>query len=133
MDILRIYEVQLEKVREKFSDVVDSSIILRSESGEPLKLRLDMIDGSIVDVFYSVGGKYSYHWERGMIDGSVYRHDNAPHKKWKNIKTFPKHFHNSSEDKGGESYISDDPLLAIEEFLEFVRGKLIKGDQGISN
>ena len=58
MDILKIYEVQLEKVREKFSDVVDSSIILRSESGEPLKLRLDMIDGSIVDVFYSVGGKF---------------------------------------------------------------------------
>jgi len=51
MDILKIHEAQLEKVREKFSDVIDSSIILRSESGEPLKLRLDMIDGSIVDVF----------------------------------------------------------------------------------
>lgn len=52
MDILRIYEVQLEKVREKFSDVVDSSLILRSESGEPLKLRLDMIDGSLlIDIF----------------------------------------------------------------------------------
>lgn len=126
MDILKIYEEQIKRVREKFSDVVDNCIILHSESGEPLKLRLDIIDGSVVDVFQSVYGKYSYHWERGMIDGSIYRHDNAPHKKWKKIKTFPKHFHNSSEDKGEESHISDDPLIAIEEFLRFVRGKLIK-------
>ncbi len=126
MDILRIYEAQLKRAREKFSDVVDEGVILRSESGEPLKLRLQIIDGSIVDVFYSVHGKYSYHWERSMIDGSIYRHNNAPHKKWKNIKTFPKHFHNGSEDKGKESYISNDPIIAVEEFLEFVKWRLIR-------
>ena len=133
MDILKIYEAQLKRAREKFSDVVDEGVILHSESGEPLKLRLKIIDGSIVDIFYSVQGKYSYHWERGMIDGSIYRHNNAPHKKWRNIKTFPKHFHNGSEDKGEESYISDDPIIAIEEFLEFVKRMLIRKIRGFDN
>jgi len=54
MDILKIYEAQLKRAREKFNDVVDEGVILRSESGEPLKLRLKIIDGSIVDIFYSV-------------------------------------------------------------------------------
>jgi hypothetical protein len=102
MDIWKIYEGQLQRVREKFSNVVDKDIILRSESGEPLKLRLDIVDGSVVDIFYSVHGKYSYHWERSMVDGSVYRHDNAPHKKWKAIKTFP---HGNVKVEDGYSYL----------------------------
>ena len=83
--------------------------MLRFDSGEPLKLRIEIIDGSIVDIFYSVTGKYSYHWERSLIDGSIYRHDNAPHQRWQSIKTFPKHVHHGSEDAGEESYLSDDP------------------------
>ena len=76
-----------------FPDIVSEARVLRLDSGEPLKLRLEIIDGSVVDIFYSVTGKYSYHWERSLIDGSIYRHDNAPHKRWQRIKTFPKHFH----------------------------------------
>ena len=125
MDILGTYERQLKTALEKFRDIVADGFILYSEIGEPLKLRLDIIDGSVIDVFCSPKGKYSYHWERGMIDGSIYRHDNAPHKKWKNIKTFPKHFHNGSDEKAKESYLNSDPITAIEEFLEFIREKII--------
>jgi len=104
---------------------VSEAEILYTESKEPLKLRLNIVDGSIVDIFYSTGGKYSYHWDRRIVNGSVYRHDNAPHKRWRKIKTFPKHFHQEAEYTVKESYISDDPLSAIKEFLGFVRRILI--------
>lgn len=126
MDILEIYKRQLETAQDQFRDILINGIILYSESGEPLKLRLDIIDGSIVDVFCSVRGKYSYHWEKGTMGEFIYRHDNAPHKKWKNIKTFPKHFHNGSDNEVIESSISDDPFIAIEQFLNFVRDELIR-------
>lgn len=34
-------------------------------SGDPLKLRLDVVHGSLINVFLSIGGKYPYHWEGG--------------------------------------------------------------------
>ncbi len=85
------------------------------------ELRIILIDGSFIDVWYSLKlkGRYSYHWERKFIDGSIYRHDNAPHKKWRHLQTFPKHFHNVSEDIVISSHISDDPELALKEFLSF--------------
>ena len=125
MVILQIYQRQLEVARQKFGDIVSEGEILYAESKEPLKLRLNIVDGSIVDIFYSTGGKYSYHWDRRIVNGSIYRHDNASHKRWRKIKTFPKHFHQGAEYVVKESYISDDPLFAIEEFLRFVRSELI--------
>ncbi|MEA3442827.1 MAG: DUF6516 family protein [Chloroflexota bacterium] len=124
MDFSAIYERQLELAKKKFPDILDHGEVLHSVSGQPLKLRLNIIDGSTVDVFYSAKGKYSYHWERRIVNGSIFRHDNAPHKRWKQIKTFPKHLHRGSEDGGEESYLSDDPYRAIEEFLSFIRRKL---------
>lgn len=108
-------------------DIAIHADVVYSESGVPLKLRLYLIDGSVIYVFYSVTGKYSYHWERRIIDGTIYRHDNAPHIKWKAIETFPKHFHDGSDGNGKESLISEDPLIAIDEFLNFARRKIIGG------
>ena len=116
----------LEKCLKGFNDVVENGEIIFSEAFIPIKLRLNIIDGSIIDVFYSNSGKYSYHWERRIIDGKIYRHDNAPDARWKSIKTFPKHFHTGSQDSVKESYINDNPLIAIEEFLIFVKSKLAK-------
>ena len=126
MAILQVYQRQLEVARQKFGDIVGEGEIIYTESKEPLKLRLSIVDGSIVDVFYSSRGKYSYHWDRRIINGTIYRHDNAPHKRWREIKTFPKHFHQDTEYLAKESYISADPLLAIEEFLEFAKSVLIE-------
>jgi hypothetical protein len=100
----------------EFSDIVEDVIVDLNE------LRIMLVDGSFIDVWFSLKlkGRYSYHWERRFIDGSIYRHDNAPHLRWKNIPTFPKHFHNGSEDIVISSHISDNPELALKEFLGFL-------------
>lgn len=61
--------------------------------------RIYLIDGSFIDVWYSLklAGRYSYHWERRAIDGTTYRHDNAPYASWQFVATFPKHFHDGTE------------------------------------
>jgi hypothetical protein len=100
----------------EFSDIVEEAVVTDIN-----ELRIILIDGSFIDVWFSLKlkGRYSYHWERRFVDGSIYRHDNAPHYRWKAISTFPKHFHNGSEDVVGESYTSDKPELALREFLSF--------------
>ena len=124
MVIWQIYQRQLEAASQEFGDIVSEAKILYTESKEPLKLRLNIVDGSIVDIFYSTGGKYSYHWERRIVNGSIYRHDNAPHRRWQGVKTFPKHFHNGSEEQVIESSISDAPEEALHQFLGFIGDKL---------
>lgn len=59
------------------------------------KLRVNIVDGSIVDIWFSKKfyGRFSYHWERRHIDGRIYRHDNFPDPRWREVSTFPKHFH----------------------------------------
>ena len=126
MDILTTYRVLITIALNEFSDVVVKAQIISLPTGDPLKLRLDITDGSLLDVFISMSGRYSYHWERRLIDrGDLYRHDNAPHHRWRNVTTFPKHFHNGSEDNVVESDLSDNPENAIREFLTFVRNKLL--------
>ena len=111
----------------EFSDIVEDAIITDIN-----ELRIILADGSFIDVWFSLKlkGRYSYHWERKFIDGSIFRHDNAPHIKWKNISTFPKHFHNGSEEIVIISYISDNPESALKEFLGFALEYLRKESQG---
>jgi hypothetical protein len=109
---------RLKEIAEvEFGDVVEDVIITDIN-----ELRIIFFDGSFIDAWYSLKLKerYSYHWERKFIDGSIYRHDNAPHKKWENVSTFPKHFHNGSEDAVISSNIPDNPEEALKEFLTFV-------------
>jgi len=110
----------------EFSDIVEDVIVDLNE------LRIMLVDGSFIDVWFSLKlkGRYSYHWERRFIDGSIYRHDNAPHLRWKDIPTFPKHFHNGSEDIIISSHISDKPELALKEFLGFVSKHVKKEPSG---
>ena len=91
------------------------------------KLRILIKDGSFMDVWLSEKkrGVYAYHWERRAIDGTIYRHNNLPDKEARKLKTFPKHFHEKSEEIIKESHISDNPEKALSSFLIFVR-ELIK-------
>lgn len=126
MTISTTYEALKTIALNEFSDVVVSAQIMSLPTGDPLKLRLDIVDGSLLDVFISVSGRYSYHWERRLIGkGDLYRHDNAPHNRWRQVTTFPKHFHDGNENNVVESSISDDPEKAEREFLTFVRRKLL--------
>ncbi|MBI4647411.1 MAG: hypothetical protein HY738_12695 [Bacteroidia bacterium] len=90
------------------------------------ELRIKLNDDSFIDVWFSINleNRYSYHWERKHIDGLIYRHDNAPHIKWKDITTFPKHFHNQTEENIEPSYISDKPENAIREMMSFAKSLL---------
>jgi len=104
----------------EFSDIVTETLI-----PDINELRIILDDGSFVDIWYSLklSERYSYHWERRAIDGTIYRHDNAPHRNWRSVKTFPKHFHNGSESEVVESHLSAVPEQALREFLVFVREK----------
>jgi hypothetical protein len=119
-----VSRVDVDRLREiaevEFSDVVEEAIVPFAN-----ELRIILRDGSFVDVWFSLKlpGRYSYHWERRGIDGKIFRHDNAPHKNWQFVATFPKHFHDGSEDAVSESRISDSPDEALREFLLFIRTK----------
>ena len=105
----------------EFADIVAE--VLAPDVNE---LRIILVDGSFVDVWFSLKlvGRYSFHWERRAMDGRVYRHDNAPHKRWQAVSTFPRHFHDGSEDNVSESYLSSVPEEALRQFLVFARDRL---------
>ena len=126
MPISTIYRALRTISLNEFADLVVSARIVSLPTGDPLKLRLDIVDGSLLDVFISVSGRYSYHWERRLTSsGDLYRHDNAPHRRWRHVATFPKHFHDGSDSNVVASHVSDDPKDAMREFLTFVRHKLL--------
>lgn len=126
-----LFNCIVEVVLADFSDIVVDVQLRFTPSGAVERLRIFLLDESFVDVWLSMSGKYSYHWEQRHVRGLIHRHDNAPHGKWKEIKTFPKHFHDGYEDNVKESNISDDALLAISYFLCFVRD-FLKKNQPIS-
>lgn len=131
MPISGIYEELREIALHEFAEIVVHAEIQRLPTGDPRKLRLSIVDNSFVDIFVSITGRYSYHWGRASTAGSaIYRHDNAPHKAWRYIATFPKHFHNGSEENVTESTISSRPAEAIRSFCRFVLKKLQSEAQG---
>lgn len=85
-----------------------------------------MIDESFADVWISISGKYSFHWDRLEIDGTIYRFDNAPHKVWADIATFPHHFHNKNEKTVIESDIFLEPEMQMKYFMDFIRKNIMQ-------
>jgi hypothetical protein len=119
--------VDIKKLKDiieiEFSEIVED--VVPTDINE---LRIMLNDGSFIDVWFSLKleGRYSYHWERNFIDGTIYRHDNAPHLRWQAVSTFPKHFHDGSEDIVVSSHISDNPESALKEFLSFASERIKK-------
>ena len=117
--------VDVERLRE-MAEVECADIVAEAFVPDVNELRVILTDGSFVDIWFSLQlvGRYSYHWERRAVDGTIYRHDHAPHKRWQSVTTFPKHFHNASETHVLESHLSDVPEDALREFLTFVRARI---------
>lgn len=117
--------VNVERLQE-IAEVEFSEIVVEAFSPGVNELRIILVDGSFIDLWFSLKLKerYSYHWERQAIDGTIYRHDNALHKQWRSTKTFPKHFPEGNGAEVVESHISDNPEEGLREFLTFVRKKL---------
>jgi hypothetical protein len=110
----------------EIAEVEFDDIVLEVYVPDLNECRIIIQDGSFIDVWFSLklSGRYSYHWERKAIDGTIYRHDNAPHQKWQSVSTFPHHFHEGSEDHVIASYLSAKPEEALREFLTFVQNRL---------
>ena len=100
-----------------------TDIVASVETQAINKLRIALKEGSLIDIWFSQrhADRYSYHWERTAVEETIYRHDNAPHEQWQIVHTFPKHFHDGSEQNVTESHISDVPTEALREFLNFAR------------
>ena len=113
--------VDVERLRE-IADVEFSGVVVETFIPDVNTLRIVLTDGSFVDVWFSLklADRHSYHWERRAVDGKLYRHDNAPHKRWQFVATFPRHFHDGSEEDVSESHISQSPEEALRQFLTFV-------------
>jgi hypothetical protein len=124
--IYTLYKRLSAIAKNEFADIVLDSEIIFSYSGRARKLRIVLIDGTFIDVWYSLDGGYSLHWEQRGVRDAVYRHDNAPHRRWSKIKTFPQHCHDTTEDNVCESYIPKDPEQAIQEYMDIVRKRLFK-------
>lgn len=52
--------------------------VICSGSGAPEKIRGTLRDGSLADVYLSGADRFSYHWDRQNINGTLFRVDNAP-------------------------------------------------------
>lgn len=75
---------------------VEFSDIVLSTQNLGLRLRIYLIDKSFIDFYFTTRTairRFSIHWERIHIDKTIYRLDNTPDKKWKEVDTFPLHFH----------------------------------------
>ena len=118
-------QVDVKRLREiaesEFADIVVQVLV-----PDINELRIILTDGSFVDVWFSLKlvSRYSFHWERRALDGKIYRHDNAPHRRWQSIATFPHHFHDGSESNVSESHLSHIPAEAVRQFLAFVRDRI---------
>jgi len=104
-------------VEAKFSDILMSAELILGIADRVRKLRLYLIDNTFVDIWYSSDDSYSYHWEQRNVRNAIYRHDNAPHRKWQNVSTFPKHCHDGTQLNVTENFLPDDSEHAVDEFL----------------
>jgi hypothetical protein len=115
--------VSLNELR-RIAEVEFGNLVTDSQSlGEKLRLFLD--DGSHVDAWLSrtLPDRFGFHWERRHLDGTFYRYDNFPNTAWRDIETFPRHFHNGSQDMVQSAPFSADTLAGFRDFMRFIRGR----------
>ena len=110
-DLVRLGHI----AQSEFPHIVQATVIIRN------KLRIVLLDDSYIDFWWSRRnpGRFAYHWERTLIDGTIYRHDNIPHLQWRSVTSFPKHFHAGAQQTVTESEISEDPEQGLRQFLQF--------------
>ncbi|MBN2543109.1 hypothetical protein JXI42_09625 [bacterium] len=111
-EIARIAEIE-------FSGLVESTEYIG------FKLRIVIKQDGFIDVWLSrkIKDKFSYHWEVG--DGSFYRYDNFPDSNWKDLETFPFHFHDGYFDNiGVPPGFSKDVEGGFRDFMDWVNNKL---------
>lgn len=112
-DLARIAEIE-------FSDIVESTERIGT------KLRILLIDESFIDIWLSkkLDGRFGFHWEQTGT-GFSYRYDNFPNTRWKDVSTYPFHFHNGSQDKvTNSSHFKKEIREGFRSFMQWVREKI---------
>lgn len=111
----------------EFSDVILST----QDLGH--KLRIYLKDKTFIDFFYTTKLKtqrFSLHWERTHIDKSIYRLDNTPDRKWREVDTFPIHFHNKTYNQVYSAPFTidkkDSLKIIFRKFMKFVKTRIEK-------
>lgn len=86
------------------------------------KLRIVLIDDSYIDVNVSakVADKFGFHWETRNAKDEIYRYDNFPDINWKEVDSFPYHFHNGSQNNVISSPFPEEIIPAFNSFMNFV-------------
>ncbi len=113
----------------KHHDIIVDVVRVEQPPGVLVKIRVLFRDGSFLDIYWDSRGRYSLHYERRHIDGHVYRHDNAPHYRHRHVKTWPRHYHQGSEDNVVESNLPQDPVKAVDTFLNEIRRIIREAEQ----
>ena len=111
----------LKKVAEvEFSDIVKETFPIS------YKLRIILADNSFIDVNVSkkILGKFGFHWECRNREGTIFRYDNFPDKSWKNISTFPYHFHKGSQENIEASPFPLTIIDGFRSFMEFISNRI---------
>ena len=113
----------------EFADIISAAVVIDG------KLRLVLCDASFIDFWWSknLPERFAYHWERRHVDGTIYRHDNAPHPQWQHVSSFPRHFHYEKDSNVIESDLRLGPITAVRQFLSFARAQLAKKAQANSS
>ena len=113
---------QLKQIAE-----IDYSEIIKLTLIQNFKLRIILYDNSYIDVNISkkLSNKYGFHWETRNEFNNIYRYDNYPDNDWKEIETFPFHFHNGYQENVVSAPFSTEIISAFREFMDFVK-KLLK-------
>ena len=79
-DILEtIYSYLITVASKRYKGFIREVAKVELASGVVAKIRVVFVDSSFLDIYWSPSGRYSLHYERRHINGTVYRHDNAPH------------------------------------------------------
>lgn len=104
----------------EFSGIVMDSALLGG------KLRLFINDTSYIDIWLShtLEDRFGFHWERRHLDGTFYRYDNFPDTAWRSVNTYPRHFHNGSQDAVESAPFLVDIMEGFRDFLRFAAEKL---------
>ncbi|ACB07441.1 toxin-antitoxin system TumE family protein [Candidatus Korarchaeum cryptofilum] len=120
MNIDALYLRLVKVIKEEYPDVA-LSIDLRDD-----RLRVYLVDNSFLDIWFSrrIPGKYSFHWERRNVNGTVYRWDNAAHRSVTGINTFPHHFHESSQLNVKPFKPESEWEDTLRDILNFIRDKI---------
>jgi len=123
-DLLTLLELylKLKSKAESYPEIVEYTKLIGGKTSCPNKLRIYFVNRSFLDVWLTLDSDYSYHWESTLQNGKIHRWDNAPDHP--QVDTFPKHFHEGTNENVKESYLSDNPEHALAEILEFIKDKL---------